>query len=257
MQQRRADGRHRPAAKRRMRGRGGARPVVSFIIIIAAVVLAMSVFFKVSRITVTGNSYYTAQQVIEASGIEEGDNLFFINRFSAVSKIFAKLPYIQKATVSRGLPNRITITVTESQTLAYIPLGSDMWTIDSSCKILGKTDATGAASLIRIDGIELSKPIVGQTASTTSEDAAKLTYLADILEQIQGRAMQDKVTYIDMSTIANPSFDFMGRFTVKLGSDENTAYKFGLLVSAVQQLKDGDYGTIDLSIDKQAHFSPN
>jgi hypothetical protein len=69
--------------------------------------------------------------------------------------------------------------------------------------------------------------------------------------------MQDKVTGIDMSTISNPSFDYMGRFTVKLGSDENIEYKFGLLQSAVQQLKDGDYGTIDLSIDKQAHFSPN
>jgi hypothetical protein len=114
---------NRPAGKRRIRRRGGARPIVSFILIIAAVVLAMSVFFKVSKITVKGNSYYTADQVIEASGIEEGDNLFFVNRFSAVSKIFAKLPYIQKATVTRGLPNRVTITVTESQTHGLYPAG--------------------------------------------------------------------------------------------------------------------------------------
>jgi cell division protein FtsQ len=248
---------NRPAGKRRIRRRGGARPIVSFILIIAAVVLAMSVFFKVSKITVKGNSYYTADQVIQASGIEEGDNLFFVNRFSAVSKIFAKLPYIQKATVSRGLPNRVTITVTESQTVAYIPLESDMWIIDSSCKILDKTDAAGAATLIKINGIELYSPTIGELASTTAGDAAKVTYLADILDQIQSRGMADKVTYIDMSTISNPSFDYMGRFTVKLGSDENTEYKFGLLESAVKELEDGDYGTIDLSIDKQAHFSPN
>jgi hypothetical protein len=43
---------------------------------------------------------------------------------------------------------------------------------------------------------------------------------------------------------------------VKLGSDENTANINSDFWSAVQQLKDGDYGTIDLSIDKQAHFSP-
>jgi hypothetical protein len=108
-----------------------------------------------------------------------------------------------------------------------------------------------------VDGITLYHPTVGEIASTEAEDAAKVTYLADILDQIQSRKIMDYVTDIDMSTVANPSFDYLGRFTVKLGSDENIEYKFGMLLSAVSQLKDGDYGTIDLSIDKQAHFSPN
>ena len=257
MKQRETGHRKRPGGKRRFRGRGGWYPVVTFVVIVLAVILAMSVFFKVSKITVTGNSAYTEQQIIDASGIEKGDNLFFINRFSAVSRIFAKLPYIQKATVTRGLPNRVTIAVTESQAVACIQLENDSWTIDSAGKILGEAEGTDAASLIRVDGIKLYHPTVGETASTEAGDSAKVTYLADILQQIQSRSLQDYVTAIDMSTISNPSFDYLGRFTVKLGSDENIDYKFGLMLSAVEQLQAGDYGTIDLSIDKQAHFSPN
>ena len=247
----------RPARKKHIRGRGAWYPVMTFIIIIFAVIFAMSVFFKVSKITVEGNSAYTAQQVIDASGIEEGDNLFFINRIAAGSKIIAKLPYIETATISRGLPNRVTITVTESQAVACIPLEKEMWTIDRNCKILGKAEGTDAAAIIRVDGITLYHPTVGKLASTEAEDAAKVTYLADILKQIQTRNMQSYITGIDMSTITNPSFDYMGRFTVKLGSDENIEYKFGMLAAAVAQLQEGDNGTIDLSIDKQAHFSPS
>jgi cell division protein FtsQ len=257
MKQRQPGRRKRPAAKKWTRGRRGWYPAVSFVIIVLAVVLAMSVFFKVSKITVVGNSAYTAQEIIDASGIEEGDNLFFVNRIAAGSRIIAKLPYIQSATVTPGLPNRVTITVSESQAIAYIPLEKDNWTIDSTGKILGKAEGTAAAKLIRVDGITLYHPTVGEIASTEAEDAAKVTYLADILDQIQSRKIMDYVTDIDMSTVANPSFDYLGRFTVKLGSDENIEYKFGMLLSAVSQLKDGDYGTIDLSIDKQAHFSPN
>ena len=247
----------RPASKKRIRGRGGWYPVITFVIIVFAVIFAMSVFFKVAKITVTGNSAYTEQQIIDASGIGTGDNLFFINRIAAGSRITAKLPYIETATITRGLPNRVTITVTESQALAYIPLGNDQWTIDRTCKILGKAEGTAAAKLIRVDGITLYHPTVGDLASTEAQDAAKITYLADILDQIQTRSMQEYITGIDMSTISNPSFDYLGRFTVKLGSDENVEYKFGLLASAVSQLQGGDNGTIDLSIDKQAHFSPN
>ena len=69
--------------------------------------------------------------------------------------------------------------------------------------------------------------------------------------------MMKDIGYIDMSSAANPVFDYKGHFTVKLGSNENLEYKLGLLVSAVEKLKENEYGVIDLSIDHQAHFSPN
>ena len=146
--------------------------------------------------------------------------------------------------------------MSESKAIAYVTAETGCWVIDRGCKLLTQATPEEMASLIRVDGITPIAPSVGDQIAAGDADAPKVTYLSQILDQIQQRGMEGDVTYIDVSTSANPSFDYLQRFTVKLGSMENTEYKFGILLSAVSQLTAGDTGTIDLSIDKRAHFSP-
>lgn len=122
----------RPSAGR---GRSLLQPLI-FLLICVALVLGMSVFFRVSKVEVVGNSIYTAEEVVDASGIGKGDNLFFINRFSAASRIFSKLPYVDKAKVTRALPNRVTITIQESSAMAYVKADDGYWVVDQNCKLL-------------------------------------------------------------------------------------------------------------------------
>ena len=67
---------------------------LSFIVICAAHVFGMSVFFRVSNIEVIGADHYTSSEIIEASGIKNGDNLMFVNRDSVADKIYNRLIYI-------------------------------------------------------------------------------------------------------------------------------------------------------------------
>ena len=48
--------------------------------LVAAATLGATVFFQVETIAVVGNSRYTAQEVIDASGVQIGDNLFQMNK---------------------------------------------------------------------------------------------------------------------------------------------------------------------------------
>ena len=193
---------------------------------------------------------------IEASGIGTGDNLFFINRFSAASRIFSKLPYVDKAKVTRALPNRVTITIQESSAMAYVQADGGYWVLDQNCKLLKSVTESELTGLARVDGITPVEPKVGEVLNAGEADAPKVTYLAAILGQMLTRDMASKVTVIDLSDASNPGFTYDGRFTVRLGANENVEYKFGMLQSAVSQLTASDAGTIDLSIDKRAHFSP-
>ena len=193
---------------------------------------------------------------IEASGIGTGDNLFFINRFAAASRIFSKLPYVDKAKVTRALPNRVTITIQESSAMAYVQADDGYWVVDQNCKLLKSVTESELTGLARVDGITPVEPKVGEVLNAGEADAPKVTYLAAILGQLLTRDMASKVTVIDLSDASNPGFTYDGRFTVRLGANENVEYKFGMLQSAVSQLTDSDAGTIDLSIDKRAHFSP-
>lgn len=228
---------------------------VSFLIICAALVLGMSVFFRVADVEVTGNSLYSAEEIIEASGIEEGDNLFFINRITAISRIFSKLPYVEGATINRSLPNRLVIEITESTAIAYVTAEDGIWTIDRNCKLLSRTDPETASLLIRVDGLTPIAPAVGETIAPGEAETPKVAYLTDILRHISSLGMSSDVAGIDVANIANPTFDYLGRFKVKLGNNEDLDYKFQLLLSAVSKLEAGDSGTLDLSIDNRAHLT--
>ena len=241
--------------KRTRRKRSALFAPLSFLIICAALVFGMSVFFRVSGIEVEGNERYTAEEIIEASGIEQGDNLFFINRFSAISRIFSKLPYVEKAVINRSLPNKLVIVVNESHAIACVTAEDGTWAIDRNCKLLSKASGDDLRGLIRVEGLVPIAPEAGQIIAPGEAESPKVSYLAAILYQIDTLDLRGNISYIDISGISNPSFDYLGRFTVKLGSNENVEYKFQCLLSAVDALSEGDRGTLDLSIDKRAHLT--
>ena len=81
--------------------------------LVAAATLGATVFFQVETIAVVGNSRYTAQEVIDASGVQIGDNLFQMNKNQISQQILQRLPYVGEVSPQRGLPSTLTIQVTE------------------------------------------------------------------------------------------------------------------------------------------------
>ena len=64
------------------------------LIICVAIVVAITLFFKVEAITVSGQDRYTAQQVQDATGIQIGDNLYLLDKNEVADSIIETLPYI-------------------------------------------------------------------------------------------------------------------------------------------------------------------
>ena len=236
--------------------RRGISGIWLFLGVILLIILAMSIFFVVTDITVDGNARYTDEEIIAASGLETGENLFFIDRYEAASRIFAELPYVNDAVVARELPNRVRITITESSAMAYVAAEGKNWVLDQNCKILRSAEAGELNSLIRVDGVVPLEPKEGTVMAVDEQSGAQLRYLIAILNQILTRGMWTDVAVIDLNDVTSPAFTYQERFTVRLGENEDLDYKFGLLQSAIQQLTESDAGTLDLSMDQQVHFSP-
>lgn len=233
---------------------------ISAVIIVFALFLGISVFFKISEIEISGGVVYTEAEIIAASGVEFGDNLFLINKFTIIDNIFKSFPYISEVTISRAPPNKLVIGIEESYSVAVIGSGSNYWIIDKNCKLLEKTDASGAEGKIIIKGITLIQPVAGEKIALGEAESPKVSYLSDILTVLLQKAKQNTVTEIDMSNISNPKFDYEGRFTVKLGEDggiEKLEYKFSLLDKTIEMLGENERGTINLSIDNDVHFDPD
>lgn len=228
---------------------------LAFALVCAALIFVLGVFFQVKNIEVKGNKFYTDEEISIASGIAEGDNLFFINRFSAASRIFAKLPYVEEVSIDRKLPNSLIVGVIESEAIACIETDNGLWAIDRSCKLLSKVSTADAAALVRIKGITAISPAEGEMMNSPEAGEETVNYLSDMLKQISALNLRQSIEVLDMSNSNNPEFDFVDRFTVKMGRYENVGYKFQLLIATVQALQSGDCGTLDLSIDSAAHLT--
>ena len=92
------------------------------VIVIAAV--AGAVFWiipvlRVNSIEVTGNERVSVEDVIEDSGVAEGDNLLRIDASGAARRI-AQQSWVRGVTVSRHFPSTVDIAVTEREVVGYI-----------------------------------------------------------------------------------------------------------------------------------------
>ena len=231
--------------------------LLMFFVVVVAAIFVMSVLLRVSDIRVEGNEHYTDAEIINAIDIEEGDNLFFFDRFAAISRVFAKLPYVEQVSVERSLPNKVVITVVECKALAYIELGEEAWTIDRNCKILGKATDEEKAGLIPVSGIKPGTLMIGEQLLTEDNNQVLVQYLADVLFQIQERGLASGVSKLDFTDPNHIYFYYTDKYTVELGDAGKVEYKFGMLLSALGQLKLGDVGVIDLSSGSSVHFRPN
>ena len=248
-------GEYRKPSRRKKTGIGA---LLTFLVVIMAVIFVMSIFFRVTDIQVEGNEHYTDQEIIKAVVIEEGDNLFFFDRIAATSRVFAKLPYIEEVSVERQLPNKVIVSVQECKALAYLQVGDEEWAIDHSCKILGKATAEETGDLIPILGVSPGTLMIGEKLTTADGNEELVDFISQVLYQLQERGLASQVNKIDFSNAYSVRIAFGdGRYTFKIGGSSNVEYKFGMIVSVMSQLKAGDVGTIDVSDGTTAHFIPN
>lgn len=230
---------------------------IAILFVGVAIVFGMGVFFRVQEIEVVGAVSYTDEEVIEASGIDVGDNLFFVNRISASSRIFARLPLVEEASIERQLPNRIVITLDESYALAYVTWEGQYWMMTGNCKLLGTGNAEEVSELVRVLNVTPVDPKAGEIMSVDASENLKLSYLQTLLHAMQVAGMTADVKDVDMTNAASPTFRYLDRFTVKMGSNENVDYKLRMLLSAVEQMESDMTGTVDLSEGTAVHVSPD
>lgn len=255
---------NRYGASRAKRKRGSLLAPISFILIFAAIVFGMGVFFRVQTIEVVGAGTYSEEEIIDASGVEIGDNLFFINRFSASSLIFTKLPFVEEASIERVMPNKIIITVSESNAMAYLDWLGQKWMMTAKCKMLGSGTDEELRGLIEVMNITPAtddsgayKLEAGTLLEVDAGERLKLSYLQELLRAFQNLGMTADVERLDLENPANPTFRYLDRFTVKMGPNDNTDYKLRMLLSAVQQMESDLTGVVDLSEGTSVHVSPD
>lgn len=239
--------------------------------VVLALVLGMSLFFKVEVITVSGANVYSEWLIREKSGIQEGDSLLTFSRARAGARIRAELPYVDRVRIGIKLPNTVMIVVEELDVVYSIQDHEGFWwLITSEGRVVEQTDGGTAAGYTTIKGVTLDSPKSGEdavaletyvpTESTEPEGevigtepvvvtaAQQLDAALEILRALEANDVVGEAASVDVSNLQSILLKYGQRFDVKLGDTSQMSYKIACMVDAINdpRLANG-YGELDVS----------
>ena len=247
---------------RRNRGRFGALyKLLSAVLILAAIVLGCVVFFRVNTVEVVGDSPYTAEEITAVSGVEQGDNLFALNKYQISSRIYTQLPYIDTVNFVRRYPDTLVIHVTAGTPAAWFESGGSCWLVDSRGKILESGDESLVSGRAQLLGLEPVNPTVGNTITVREEEQTRLERLTAFLSAIQARQMTGSLTrFIDLTADYELRFGYGDNLTVLFpmnGDFTQSTYYLQQTLWTMDERGIPRNGTLDLTYgDSEAHLLP-
>ena len=247
---------------------------------VLAMVMAMSVFFKVDVIKVSGAKAYSEWDVREASGIEIGDNLLTFSEPRASGQIQAKLPYVNKVRIGIKLPDTVIIYIEELE-VAYAAKCQNgiWWLITSEGRVVEQIDDVRAESYTKIQGITLADPVVNEqavvvedspqgvdstqateeTQVVTVTNAQRLAAALTILQALENNGIVGEAASVNVTNLNAIVLWYGTRFQVNLGDISNVDVKIAWMNTAIGQLSEYDQGILDVSFtswEDEVGFTP-
>ena len=247
----------RHARTRRRRGRfSGVYKALSALLVAAAVVLACVVFFRVNSVEVSGNVRYTAEEIIEASGIETGDNLVVLSRSRVSASICTKLPYVENVNIKKVLPDGVVLRVSERVAAASVESAEGRWLISAQGKLLEKDN--GTAKVVTVSGLTAVGPYPGGMVQVAEDEENTLNYVTQLLTQLEDHGWLGQCTALDCSAVTSMLLDY-GIYQIKLPRGGDYNYCLSLTESALAsgKIPEGVGGSLDLTVTEgKVYFRP-
>lgn len=213
------------ARRKRKRNMSLYYGTVLFIAAIIFAILSVTVFFNVETAVVKGSSQYTAEEIIEVSGIKGGDNMIRKNMGRAEEKITSELIYIETAEIKRKLPSTVEISVTPCTETACMQKDGGFFVVSGTGKILKLTEDVQEGLLIFYGANPAEDMDLGMTFA--SEDENKTEVIYDLLSRMDSDFVS-KITSFDVTDRLNISCVYDNRISIELGVISEIDYKFQL-----------------------------
>ena len=234
--------------KRRKRVHPISVIVVSLGVLFIAALAGIFLIFKVDAIDITGESIYTKEEILAATGFEPGDNLFFLPIAEVEKTLPGALPYIESVTITRELPHKVILDISAVTPGGVLQYGSQYVLIDSQGKVIAVRDDQ-MLGVMEIRGVEIEEPAIGDPVKVT--DTAKNDVLRNILKQLEASGALSETTSLNISDLLKMELTYQNRIKIRLGSVSELPYKIRYSMSIVmdpQKTDVNERGTFDVTL---------
>jgi hypothetical protein len=232
--------RARRAEVQRDAGRRRLRRLVDVGLVLAVVAgfagALRSPLLDIDRVVVTGAARSGRDAVLDASGVERGQQLMDLDLRGAGERV-AALPWVLDVTVSRRLDGTVRLEVQERTPVALLADGDRVSLVDATGRVVGPSPDGTPTDLVRLDGLDGAELAPG---SQVPEDALPaLQVAAALAERLPGAVATLSV---------GP--ELMGELVVGgqviLGGPERLAAKLRSLATVLAQVDLTCLGSVDL-----------
>lgn len=207
-----------------------------------------------------GKSPYTAEQVIDASGIDKGDNIFFVDFDVAKANIEKKLPYLHNVTLSRKLPDQVIVRVEVTKKAYAIEVSKGTYALtDSNFKVLEVSGVYGE-SITPVVGATPKKAEIGETLSFSGnpENDATLNLIREISSAVKQSGLE-KIDLVSIESKNNIYMIYEERVVLRLGDSNNLDKKISLGKKVIDEengIDPDQTGVLNLTVVKKGYFNP-
>lgn len=233
------------------------RAILGFVFLCAGIIFALTMFFNISEITVTGDAVYSADDVVNSSEVNIGDNLIFVSKKKISEQITTKLPYVGAVKIKRHLPTGLELIITKTDAVFAVALDGCYTLLNKDGKVLEKNLEYIGENLILLNMGEITSAEEGQIIVPSGKGCLeKLVSIRTAYEECG----IDGITAIDLSDIYDIKLTYQGRITLELGetNKDNLSKKLSLGKAAIEtqnEENDAYRGTINLSVDGKGYWS--
>jgi cell division protein FtsQ len=110
--------------------------------------------FSVTEIVTTGAKHRRVEEIAAMAGVAKGDNVFSLDLSAARARLTAD-PWIESAEVTRLLPSKITIRVTEREAAGIVAMQEGTYLVTRDGAILKRLEAGDPVDLHVVTGMTL------------------------------------------------------------------------------------------------------
>ena len=247
--------------------------LVTVTAVVLALVIGLSVFFKVEHIYVSGAKVYSESSITEVCGISKGDNLLTFSHARAAALIQANRPYVREVRFGIKLPDTVNIIVEEDDVVYAIKdQTGQWWLMNSDGRVVEQGNNAKVTNNTQVLGVSLQDPVpnergvalesapaaeenataaegetVPSSVPVTTTGAQRLDAALQILKALEDNDSVGSAASVDVSRIDDIILWYGTRYQVNLGDNTRLEHKIACMNAVIAQMSEYQSGVLDCS----------
>lgn len=213
-------------------------------------VIVYKFLFVVSEVKVYGESAVSGADIIAASGVENGDNLYSFGASAVSSAVTLRYPIIKSVTVKRTIPNKVAFTVTDDKPVFYSDIYGELRMLSADLRVMGVKDGS-REGLIKLKLPSLEYAVDGR--GVRYADGKQNRYVMDIIGMLLASPLAERMTMVDLTHSYDVKMVCDGKYLLNFGESEEMDIKMKLAAAVLNDdlFSGGNKATVDLSDTSQ------